>query len=62
MLSEWLVEIPSDLASQWLLVLCPVGKRCLVVASRVCYLDKYPKLLFCFKRLILKVEINNFDI
>lgn len=35
MLSEWLVEVPSDLASQWLLVLCPVGKRCLVVASRV---------------------------
>ncbi|KAG8192213.1 hypothetical protein JTE90_009973 [Oedothorax gibbosus] len=34
MLSEWLVEVPSDLESLWYLVLCPVGKRCLVVASR----------------------------
>lgn len=34
MLSEWFVEVPTDLVSQWLLVLCPVGKRCLVVSSR----------------------------
>lgn len=34
MLSEWLVEVPCDLISEWLLVLCPIGKRCLVVSSR----------------------------
>ncbi|GIY88463.1 snurportin-1 [Caerostris darwini] len=34
MLSEWLVEVPDDLAEMWYLVLCPVGKRCLVVASK----------------------------
>ena len=35
MLSEWLVEVPSDFADEYLMVLCPWGKRCLVVASRV---------------------------
>uniref|UniRef100_A0A8C5Q4N7 Snurportin-1 n=1 Tax=Leptobrachium leishanense TaxID=445787 RepID=A0A8C5Q4N7_9ANUR len=34
MLSEWLIEVPPDLAELWLLVVCPVGKRSLVVASR----------------------------
>ncbi|XP_014784656.1 snurportin-1 isoform X1 [Octopus bimaculoides] len=34
MLSEWLVEVPSDFEQEWLLVVCPVGKRCLVVASK----------------------------
>ncbi|CAE1298263.1 SNUPN [Acanthosepion pharaonis] len=34
MLSEWLVEVPADLEEEWLLVVCPVGKRCLVVSSR----------------------------
>ncbi|XP_055946653.1 snurportin-1-like isoform X2 [Argiope bruennichi] len=34
MLSEWLVEVPGDLADQWYLKLCPVGKRCLIVASK----------------------------
>lgn len=33
MLSEWLVEIPTDMAANWLLLLCPVGKRCLVVTA-----------------------------
>lgn len=37
MLSEWFVEVPSDLASEWLLVLCPMGKRSFVLASRVSY-------------------------
>ena len=35
MLSEWLVDVPEDLESQWIVMPCPVGKRCLVVASRV---------------------------
>lgn len=34
MYSEWLVEIPDDFEQEWLTVICPVGKRCLVVASR----------------------------
>ncbi|XP_069621775.1 snurportin-1 isoform X4 [Ranitomeya imitator] len=34
MLSEWLIEIPPDLAALWILVVCPTGKRSLVVASR----------------------------
>ncbi|MFH4976581.1 hypothetical protein AB6A40_003290 [Gnathostoma spinigerum] len=34
MLSEWLVDIPEELSTDWICVLCPVGKRCLVVASR----------------------------
>lgn len=34
MLSEWLVEVPADLEEEWQLVVCPVGKRCLVVSSR----------------------------
>ncbi|XP_041966122.1 snurportin-1 isoform X2 [Alosa alosa] len=34
MLSEWLVEVPAELDSDWLLVVCPVGKRSLVIASK----------------------------
>ncbi|XP_031419627.1 snurportin-1 [Clupea harengus] len=34
MLSEWLVEVPAEMASDWLLVPCPVGKRSLVIASK----------------------------
>ena len=34
MLSEWMVDIPSDFEDSWLVVVCPVGKRCLVVASK----------------------------
>ncbi|TRZ01545.1 hypothetical protein DNTS_021819 [Danionella cerebrum] len=34
MLSEWLVDVPTDLSSDWLMVVCPVGKRSLVVASK----------------------------
>ncbi|KAM6303450.1 snurportin-1 isoform 1-T2 [Podargus strigoides] len=34
MLSEWLVDVPVDLEQDWVVVVCPVGKRALVVASR----------------------------
>ncbi|CAJ0932452.1 unnamed protein product [Ranitomeya imitator] len=34
MLPEWLIEIPPDLADFWILVVCPTGKRSLVVASQ----------------------------
>ncbi|KAK3709900.1 hypothetical protein QZH41_020020, partial [Actinostola sp. cb2023] len=33
MLSEWLVDIPEDLAEEWLMVVCPHGRRNLVIAS-----------------------------
>jgi len=34
MLSEWMVDVPEDLATEWLMVICPVGKRSMVVAAR----------------------------
>jgi snurportin-1 len=34
MTSEWLVDIPGTLSSDWIMVVCPKGKRCIVVASR----------------------------
>lgn len=33
MLSEWLVEVPEDLTTSWLLILCPEGRRNFVVAA-----------------------------
>lgn len=33
MLSEWLVEVPEDFAQEWSMVLCPVGRRSLVVTN-----------------------------
>jgi len=35
MLSEWLVDVPEDLAELWYLVPCPKGHRTLVVATAV---------------------------
>nr|XP_014332487.1 PREDICTED: snurportin-1 isoform X1 [Bos mutus] len=34
MLSEWLIDVPSDLGQEWIVVVCPVGKRSLIVASQ----------------------------
>lgn len=34
MLSEWLVEMAHDFRHEWYLVLCPVGRRCLVIANK----------------------------
>ncbi|KAG7265341.1 hypothetical protein CRUP_014377 [Coryphaenoides rupestris] len=34
MLSEWLVDVPAELDTEWLMVVCPVGKRSLIVASK----------------------------
>lgn len=34
MLSEWLVDIPYDLYKNWLVVICPIAKRCLVVSAK----------------------------
>ncbi|XP_061450976.1 snurportin-1 [Rhineura floridana] len=49
MLSEWLVDIPPDLVQEWLLVVCPVGKRALIVASRGST-AAYTKSGFCVNR------------
>ncbi|XP_037082762.1 snurportin-1-like [Pollicipes pollicipes] len=34
MFSEWMEEKPENLEADWLLKMCPPGKRCLVVAKR----------------------------
>ncbi|NXP10608.1 SPN1 protein, partial [Thinocorus orbignyianus] len=49
MLSEWLVDVPSDLEQEWVVVVCPVGKRALVVASRGTT-AAYTKSGFCVNR------------
>ncbi|XP_029431116.1 snurportin-1 isoform X2 [Rhinatrema bivittatum] len=49
MLSEWLIDVPSDLVQEWLLVVSPVGKRSLVVASRGST-AAYTKSGFCVNR------------
>ncbi|XP_054858617.1 snurportin-1 [Eublepharis macularius] len=49
MLSEWLIDVPPDLAEEWILVVCPVGKRTLIVASRGST-AAYTKSGFCVNR------------
>ena len=34
MLSEWLVDVPADFEENWYMTVCPLGKRCLVVANK----------------------------
>lgn len=34
MLSEWMIEVPDNFANDWLMIVCPVGKRCAVVSSQ----------------------------
>ena len=54
MLSEWLVDAPADFAENWLMTVCPVGKRSLVVAAKSttiaysrsgAFLNTFPSLL-----------------
>ena len=47
MLSEWMIEMPSDFETHWFMVPSPVGKRCLVVAKEVT---------------IIKMDINIYSI
>ncbi|XP_066199025.1 snurportin-1 isoform X4 [Saccopteryx leptura] len=49
MLSEWLIDIPSDLGQEWIVVVCPVGKRSLIVASRGST-SAYTKSGYCVNR------------
>ncbi|CAJ0828409.1 13849_t:CDS:2, partial [Entrophospora sp. SA101] len=32
--AEWMYELPNDLEENWYVVLCPVGKRCLVTSAK----------------------------
>lgn len=47
-LSSWLLDKPSDLEN-WILVPCPKGRRCLIVA-REGYTAAFSKTGFCFKK------------
>ena len=38
MLSEWLVDVPDDLVQEWVMVVCPMGKRNLVIAGNVSHI------------------------
>ncbi|XP_041465165.1 snurportin-1-like [Lytechinus variegatus] len=42
MLSEWLDDVPSDLAENWLMVPCPKGRRTFIITSkgRTCHYTK----------------------
>ena len=33
MLSEWLVDVPEDFEENWQFVVCPIGKRCIVISG-----------------------------
>lgn len=61
MYSEWLVEKPADFEQEWLAVICPWGKRNLVIASRVCNLNTkyipYIKKFFNVKALRVHVVL-----
>lgn len=47
MLSEWMVDVPRDLEDNWMMVVCPVGKRSLIVAAKgvTCAYSRTGKLL-----------------
>ena len=50
MQSEWLVDEPADFESNWHMVVCPIGRRSLVIASRGTTLaySRSGKCLRCF--------------
>ena len=49
MLSEWLVGVPEDFFHSWLFVVCPIGRRCLVVAARQ-WTAAYARNGYCLRR------------
>lgn len=34
MLSEWMVDIPKDFEQDWIMLICPIGRRSLVIAAK----------------------------
>lgn len=57
MFSEWLEEEPDDFDKDWIMVVCPVGKRCLLVAMNVSIIKQkwiyYLTLCLDFKFIVL---------
>lgn len=49
MLSEWMVDVPPDLEENWLMMLCPKGRRCLVTTNKGTT-RAFRKSGHCFKR------------
>ncbi|XP_075395514.1 melanoma antigen preferentially expressed in tumors-like [Tenrec ecaudatus] len=49
MLSEWLIDVPADMGQEWIAVLCPIGKRALIMAFRGCT-STYTKSGYCVDR------------
>ncbi|XP_065836814.1 snurportin-1-like isoform X2 [Oscarella lobularis] len=49
MLSEWLTEIPDDFYTHWLFIICPVGKRALVISSKG-LTAAYTRTGYCLRR------------
>lgn len=49
MLSEWLVDVSEDFFHSWLFVVCPIGRRCLVVAARQ-WTAAYARNGYCLRR------------
>ena len=49
MLSEWLVDLPVDFTANWTMLVCPLGRRCMVVASRG-RTTAYTRKGYCLKR------------
>lgn len=43
--SEWLIDIPGDISTEWFMLPVPVGKRCLVVAQQVYFKHLYLSIL-----------------
>lgn len=54
MLSEWLVDVPENFSTNWFMIPCPEGKRCLVVAERV------KKITFIknFKKNVISITVS----
>lgn len=53
MLSEWLIDRPADIETDWTCVLCPKGRRCLVVAKMV----SVTSILLTVKGFVKQIEI-----
>ncbi|KAL1246154.1 Snurportin-1 [Trichinella spiralis] len=51
--SEWMVDVPDDLETNWLLVPCPMGKRCLLISN-----GKYCQLISRSNRKIRTIKCN----
>ena len=64
MLSEWLVDVPDDLVEEWFMVVCPMGKRNLVIAANVslshlqCWQPSVYHQLYHSSTIVLEKSVN----